>query len=250
MAIVLHQFEFSHYNEKVRWALDYKGIAHERVSHLPGPHLFSIRRLSGQPQVPVAVVDGDVIPGSAAILDRLEHDHPDPPLYPADADARREALSLQARFDDELGPATRTALFTALVNEGDYLCAMFARAASAPKRALYRATFPIARGMIAKGNGVADPDNVARAFATVDALLEEIAKRTAVTGYLVGDGFTIADLTAAALIAPIAHPDHPDMARPQPVPESVEAVLSRYANHPTIAWVGEMYARHRGPARS
>jgi glutathione S-transferase len=122
---------------------------------------------------------------------------------------------------------------------------MFTRAASAPKRALYRATFPLARPLIAKGNGVTDPANVERAFATVDATLEEIAKRTAATGYLMGDRFSIADLTAAALIAPIAYPEHPDMARPKPVPASVQAVLARYATHPTITWVGEMYARHR-----
>ena len=37
-AVTLHQFRYSHFNEKVRWALDFKGIAHERVSELPGPH--------------------------------------------------------------------------------------------------------------------------------------------------------------------------------------------------------------------
>jgi glutathione S-transferase len=250
MTIVLHQFEFSHFNEKVRWALDFKGISHERKSYLPGPHLISIKKLSGQSQVPVAVVGGDVIAGSAAILDRLERDHPEPALYPADPGARREALAMQARFDAELGPATRTAFFSALVNEGDYLCAMFARAASAPKRALYRASFPIARGLIANANGVSDPANVERAFATVEHTLDELAERAKPTGYLVGDAFNIADLTAAALLAPLANPEHPDMARPTPVPASVQRVLARYASHPTIAWVDEMYARHRGGAHA
>ncbi len=71
MAIVLHQFEFSHFNDKARWALDFKGIEHRRESYLPGPHMFFIRRLSGQAQTPVLAVDNEVIPGSAAIIPRF-----------------------------------------------------------------------------------------------------------------------------------------------------------------------------------
>src|SRR3954447_23913755 len=35
---VLWHIELSHYNEKVRWALDYKGVAHVRKAPVPGLH--------------------------------------------------------------------------------------------------------------------------------------------------------------------------------------------------------------------
>ena len=35
---VLWHIPISHYNEKVRWALAYKGIEHERKAPLPGAH--------------------------------------------------------------------------------------------------------------------------------------------------------------------------------------------------------------------
>ncbi len=35
----LHQFQFSHYNEKARWALDFKGLKYEKRSLLPGFHM-------------------------------------------------------------------------------------------------------------------------------------------------------------------------------------------------------------------
>jgi len=244
MPIVLYQFEFSHFNDKARWALDWKGVPHERRSLLPGLHAPTIQRLSGQSQTPVLDVEGEIVAGSAAIIDRLEKNHPEPALYPADPAARKEALALQARFDDELGPSTRTVVFSRLIDEGGYVCAMFARKASPVARVLYRATFPFARGLIAKGNGV-NPANIERCFAVVDDWLEEIAKRTEATGYLVGDTFSVADLAGAALLAPLANPTHPDMARPTPVPASVQDLLARYADHAAIHWTTEIYARHR-----
>ncbi len=245
MAIVLHQFEFSHFNDKARWALDFKGIEHRRESYLPGPHMFFIRRLSGQAQTPVLAVDNEVIPGSAAIIDRLERDFPLPSLYPEDASLRQEALALQARFDEEVGPATRTVIFSRLIDEEDYLCSMFGRAAAPLKRTIYRASLPLAKPMIAKGNGTVDPENVRRCFALTEATLDEVAERTAATGYMVGDRFSVADLTAAALLAPLVNPSHPDMARPQPVPDSVATLVAGYAGHPAVAWVNRMYAEHR-----
>ena len=69
--------------------------------------------------------------------------------------------------------------------------------------------------MIATGNGVT-PDNIARCRELVAAKLDEIAEQAAATGYLVGNSFSVADLTAAALRAPIASVEHVDMERPNP----------------------------------
>lgn len=245
-SITLHQFRYSHFNDKVRWALAFKGIAHARDTYLPGPHLPALRRLSGQSQTPVLVLDGVVIAGSAAIIDALEQRYPDPPLYPAGADDRRAALAWQQRLDDELGPATRTVLFSVLIDEADYLCRMFAAGKPRLKRLAYRATFPLARPLMARGNGI-NPGNIARSEATTAAFLDDIAARTSAGGYLAGGAFSVADLTAAALIAPLCHPDPEciDMRRPTPMPAAVERLLSAYAGHPAIAWTQRMYREHR-----
>lgn len=243
--LVLHQFEFSHFNEKARWALDYKGLQHERVSYLPGPHMPAIRRLSGQQQTPVLDMDGEIIAGSAAIIDALERRFPEQPLYPSDEGLRRQALDVQTRFDEEVGPAARSALFSGLIRAPGYLVKMFARRASPPKRLLYRASFPLAKPLIARANKAADPGDIKRAFDRFENALEEVAAATQHTGYLVADRFSIADLTAAALLAPFANPDHPDMARPQPVPAPVADIMGPYASHPALEWVRRMYREHR-----
>src|SRR5262245_61630158 len=107
----LLQFRFSHYNEKARWALDYKAVAHTRRSYLPGLHMLPVLLTSRQRQVPVLRDAGAVIAGSAAIVEYLEQRRPERPLYPRDPAERSRALEIQRWFDDEVGPMVRVAFF-------------------------------------------------------------------------------------------------------------------------------------------
>lgn len=246
--IVLHQFQRSHFNEKARWALDWKGLPHVRETYLPGPHVPQMKRLSGQTATPVLVIDGEVIAGSARILAELDRRFPERPLHPADPELRRRALALQQRFDDEVGPAIRTLLFSVLIPEPDYLCEIFASSKPAPVRWLYRRSLPLVKAMIARANAAHDPRDVERARVRTEQALDEVAKTIGPSGQLAGDAFCVADLTAAALLSLLAEPKHPDMARPQPVPARVAELVARYASHPAIAWVNEQYERHRPPS--
>ena len=246
--IVLHQFPMSHYNEKVRWALDWKKIRHRRENYLPGPHARAIEKLSGQSSTPVLQLGDDVISGSAAILERLEADYPEPALLPADPSSRREALDLQERFDREVGPATRTALFSVLMNESAYVAKMFGSPQPAARRLVYRLIFPLARGKVQAAYRTRDADHVAHCEQVTEAALDEVAERSAATGYLVGDAFTLADLVCAALLAPVAGPEHPDMKRPSPRPEAVRRYLERFEDHPGVHWVRTVYQTDRLPS--
>jgi glutathione S-transferase len=247
--LVLHMFPSSHYNEKARWALDWKGLVHTRIPYLPGPHVPQIRRLSGQAQTPVLVMKGEVIAGSARIIDALERAFPAPALYPAEPAARERALDIQRRFDEEVGPAVRTVLFSELLHELDYACALFAKGQPAWKRSLYRAALPLVKPLIARGNSVTS-ENVPLAFARTDRALDEAARLVGPSGQIIGDAFTVADLTVASLLAPLAEIAHPDMARPQPVPARMQALYARTEKHAAIQWVREQYAKHRPATRA
>lgn len=245
MAVVLHQFRYSHYNDKARWALAWKGVEHARLSYLPGPHMRSIQRLSGQRQTPVLVWDDEVIAGSDRIVDALESRVAERPLLPVDAAGREAVARWRREFDGTVGPAVRTVVFAAMIDQGGFVCRLFAEGEPLLKRAAYRATFPVARGLIARANGVADPDNVRRSEAIVESVMAQVAEATAATGQLVGDAFSAADLTAAALLAPLVNPAHPDMNRPRPMPPALDALVSRWQSHPGGRWVLDQYARHR-----
>lgn len=245
MSIVLHQFAFSHFNEKARWALTYKNVPHERDTYLPGPHMPAIKKLSGSTQTPVLQRGGSCIAGSAEIIDSLESSHPQPALYPSEPALRAEALELQAHWDAVIGPAVRTVVFSSLVNNGNYLVAMFGGSKGWLKRMAYRATFPLAKPLIAKGNGVTDPENVRKSFDISGDALDQVAERTQATGYMVGEHFSVADLTAASLLAPIADVQHPDMCRPKPMPDDFAAIIAQFSDHPGVAWVNATYERFR-----
>jgi glutathione S-transferase len=244
-AIELFQFPFSHYNEKARWALDWKGIAHRRIDLLPGPHAPRIARLTGKTTVPVLRIGERVIAGSAEIIDELERLQPEPALYPADSAQRERALALERHFDDEVGPRVRRALFTVLLREPAYLVRVFAGRRSAPVRIGYRALFPITKQVVGRSMSVFDRAAVDDAFAGTERALDLVAKQVGASGYLVGDRFGVADLTAASMLALLVRPEHPDMARPTPMPESLHEFLARWADHPAAHWALEQYRRHR-----
>jgi glutathione S-transferase len=69
--------------ERIRWALDYKDVPYEKQDHQPGVDEEAVKKLIGQAQVPVLLVNGTAIPDSTAILNWLEQHHPQPALIPA-----------------------------------------------------------------------------------------------------------------------------------------------------------------------
>ena len=245
----LLQFRHSPYNEKVRWALDLKQVPHRRRSLLPGPHLVTMRRLTGRSTTPaLRLDDGSVIDGSARLIEWLEAHWPRPTLYPADAAERAEALRIQQWFDDDLTPRIRRAVLDALLRQPQAFAAVFGDGRPAAQRLAYRCAVPLAAPLIRKGNGIAGAASVADGLRAADEALDFVAQRAGTVGYLVGARFGLADLCAASTLAVLAQPPGSPMAAPQPYGAAFAALLQRFATHPGIAWTRQLYARHRGAA--
>src|SRR5687768_18176343 len=85
---VLWHLEISHYNEKARWALDYKGIEHVRRAVTPGLQELTARRLRAGRTTPILETQGRAIGDSTKIIEEIERRWPEPPLYPADPTER------------------------------------------------------------------------------------------------------------------------------------------------------------------
>ncbi len=242
---VLWHFRFSHFNEKARWALDWKGVPHVRRAVAPGPHVEPIMGLSGQRAVPVLEMDGRVIPDSTAIVAALEAAHPAPPLYPAASAARERALALEELFDAELGPHVRRLAFDLLLPNADFCIAMFSEGVEPDPRGFYGSAFPMIESVMRAEMGI-DDAGVAESRAVLDGLLDRIAAERGTRDYLVGDAFSVADLTAASLLMPLVAPPEVQYAAPEPWPDAVLRTRAALERHPSFQWVGEMYRRHRG----
>jgi glutathione S-transferase len=239
---VLWQYNFSNFNEKVRWALDHKGVAHVRRSLLPnGPRalLFSLRGT-----LPVLDLDGERIVDSTLIVEALEHRYPEPALYPVGVAERRRAIALEDFFDEQAGHELRRAVFYELRGDPDYVSALLTTGCRVTTRRLFRALMSVPGSMAyAKRRYRFYAADAERARTKVTAALDRIVAELEPSGYLVGSQFTVADLTAAALLFPVAWPAELQYDYPGP-PES--QLIKSLETHPGVDWIREIYRRHRG----
>jgi glutathione S-transferase len=241
----LWHLKVSHYNEKARWALDYKRVPHVRRALVPGRHQALAAKLSGGSTLPVLVLDGEAIGDSTRIIEALERRHPQPPLYPADPDQRRRALELEDFFDEELGPHVRLLVLGSLLPDARLLLGTFAPDLARVERVIARATFPRLRPRIVRQFGL-DDAGVARAHDKLRAAGDRFRAEVGPGGYLVGEGFTVADLTLAALVAPVLAPPQFPYPQPQRGHPRLEGLRSALAESGVLSWAREIYARHRG----
>lgn len=240
----LWQFRLSMYPEKVRWALDYKGVPHVRRSLLPGLHIAQLVPRFRYKSTPVLTDGETAVKGSAAIIDYLEQHHPEPALYPADPALRTRALELQTWFDDA-GAHVRRAYFRDVLPAGQYFGGLFATGYPPLVQALYRVAFPGTRMIMKLDMAITDRGADEGVRRTQEAL-DIVIKNRGENGYLVGDRFSVADLAAATVLNPVALPREYPVEYPQPFPPEMEQWLARWSAHPGTEWVREMYRRHRG----
>ena len=243
---VLWHFTVSHFNEKVRWALDSKQIPHVRRALLPGSHLLKIWRMTGQTAVPVLVLDGRPIHDSTRIIEALELAYPERPLYPRDDTERRRALELEEFFDEELGPSIRAMLVHAqFVHDPGLTAALFTVGMGRGSRGALRIVSPVFRRLYRLRYGI-NVASAVRAREKTFAALDRLERELQPSGYLVGDRFSVADLTAAALFYPLVQPPEFPFPWPRPLPAWLEQYRVAVGGRPAFQWVGEMYRRHRG----
>ncbi len=243
----LHQFRFSHFNEKVRWVLDHKRVPHHRHSYLPGMHILPMLRRTGQKQLPVWCDGALTLPGSAAIIDHLERQHPEPALLPADPAERRRALEVQRWFDEEVGAPVRVAAFREWLPDSRYMVALFTGHTSPIARGFYRASFPLIRVAMRSDMGLT-AERAEQGLDRAKEAFDFVVANAGPQGYLVGDRFTIADLAAAAILSPAVLPDEFPYRPPQPLSPTFRHFIDRWTDHPGAAWVRDMYRRHRDPS--
>lgn len=241
----LYQFCFSNFNEKVRWALDYKLIPHSRHSLLPGAHIPKAMWLSGQKSVPIVRIGNKVFSGSANIIEELEQRYPERSLFPRSFDDRRQAHDIIRWFDEVVGPATRRTLFHEILPARKYSADLFSQSFSKPVRTGYRLLFP---GLvpILKMDMSINKKNHKKGLALTEEALDYIADNAGEDGYLIGDRFTVADLTAASLLFITCFPPEIQFKIDRQGSSEIQGWLNRWSDHPGTTWIKRMYHRHRG----
>jgi len=238
----------SHYSEKARWALDYKEVPYDGRTPLPGLHMplaLWLTRGRGY-TLPLLDLDGERIGDSTAIVAALEERRPGPRLYPEPPAERRRALALEDWFDEELGPYVRRFVFHSLMNDPDCFAEIGAQIAPAVFDRMGPTGSRWIQGLIVRRYRAHDDKAAEAALAKVLVGFDRLEAELGEGDYLTGGAFSVADLTAAALLYPLVRPPEATMTIAR-MPEPVETLRAQLSGRRGYRWVEEMFRLHRRP---
>jgi glutathione S-transferase len=243
--LTLFTINMSHYSEKIRWLLDYEKIAYQEEALTPFIHALPMF-MKGKRQrttVPLIQLGGKCIQDSPRIVDWLSKERG--PLKTLPSDLRDEILEIQKRFDVIGKPIARYLYFTgfdhtALIKD------IWTQFAKPWENIVVRLFYPIIKHLFKKIQRVNAVD-VAKAEQKIDEEIKWLEQRLRDgRQFLVGDTFTVADITAASLLAPLACPPEHPIYGTKDFRDKIAGPAKKWAASPALEWVRTMYTQNRG----
>jgi glutathione S-transferase len=235
----------SHYCEKARWALSRAAIPYREERHIQGVHRIASKRAGGAGTVPVLVTPGGALGESEEIL-RWADERVDPErrLFPAAGPERLEVEQLSRRLDEVLGPTGRRLIYVHMLAEPELMLRFNNQGVPRWEDRALRLGWPLAERWakreleITPGIEVSDERAVWEEFDHVADLLSDGRP------HLCGERFGAADVTFAALAAPIITPPQYGVPLPQPdlMPERTRSLVERGREHPAGRYALSLYA--------
>lgn len=243
----LYDFRFSHFSEKARWALDFKGIPYTPRHLLPGFHMRTTRKLAPRSCVPILKADGAVIQGSTEIIDFLEKNFPNRRLTPPDPNDAHKAIEWEEYLDEEIGVTLRLWFYYHALPDRDRASRFLCQGAPWIQRSLFALSFArIRRAMVQMMHIDVESATAAerRFMLALDRLDEALERRP----FLVGNCFSRADLTACALLWPLCRPGESESDVEALFPPTICAHRKQLQRRHFYRWVLERYRENRIPA--
>jgi len=241
----LYTFSLSHFSEKIRWTLDASSIAFDESPWTPFFHVPAALKRGGKTTVPILETTGVRVQDSTRILLWLEGNRAPFPLLPADKVERDAALAVEARFDKTGEHVVRYAYSTVL-DDSESVIRFWTVDANPRQARVVRRWFPVLRWVFRRKLRIG-ADSVARSRAAIASSIEWLASQGVPERlYLVGDRLTVADLTAAALLAPLACPDEHPIYGSARYRAGIEPLVLEWQDSAAFRWVRAIYRLHRG----
>jgi glutathione S-transferase len=240
----------SHYCEKARWALDRAGLRYREEPHVQGLHRLYARRAGGGATVPVLVTPEGAVGESAAIIEWVDRRLDPERRLTGEGPAAAEIAAVCRRLDERMGPCGRRLIYVRMFEQRELMLRFNNQGVPRWEDRLMRAGLPFAQRLIAHaleitpGVEVGDEDVVWEEFDRVGAMLEDGRP------FLLGSRFTAADLTFAALAAPVLLPPTYGVTLPplELLDEPTAALVRRGRAHPAGRFALRMVAEQRLPA--
>lgn len=240
--LTLYQFAISHYCEKVRWALDYKGLDYSTVNLLPGQHIRFIKRIAPDSSVPVLEHNGNYIQNSSNIISYLDEHFPDKPLTPSQPDIKQQAHDWEQYLDDQIGDHIRRYCYHFLLDHPAVLWPILTHNIPWHRKLLFRFMYPQVRKVMRKFM-VINNRTTAISLKKLERAIDRISDHLQQNRFLAGDSFSRADLAAASLLAPFIKPAKYGLDWPRQYPGELQQTVDRLQDK--LHWVDELYQNYR-----
>ncbi|NJR65404.1 MAG: glutathione S-transferase family protein [Leptolyngbyaceae cyanobacterium CRU_2_3] len=243
--IELYQFELSHYCEKIRLILDYKGIPYRKIEVTPGIGQLDLYRMSGQRQVPVIRDGAEVIADSTAIALYLDQKYPDRPIIPTDPKQRALCLLMEEWADESIGVNSRKVMLGAFGQDPVLRSTLLPASTPSFLKTLVESIPGEALSILGTGAGFG-PDTVKAARKAMQQNLESLSTLLMDSPYLITDQPTLADFAVAGLTMYVKFPaglylDIPATLKGQGVP----GLADNIAYETFWVWRDRLYSDYR-----
>ncbi|MCU0544848.1 MAG: glutathione S-transferase [Oscillatoriaceae cyanobacterium Prado104] len=237
----------SHYCEKVRWALELLQIQYIEEKHVPAFHR-SVTHKYGGSSVPVLVTKSGNFTDSTDILHYLDTINlSGVRLYPEALELRRGVEELEELFDAKLGVDIRN--WGYYYRSGDRQTMRKAWCKDTPllERVGFEIAFPFISAKVRKLYSIT-AESAARSLAGIRDIFDRV-DRILADGkpYLAGDKLSAADLTFAALAAPVLLPlEHPVLvSQIEELPVEMASVIKELQTTAAGSHALGLYREHR-----
>jgi len=241
--IQLYQLPISHFCEKVRWALDYKGLLFERRNLLPGLHAKTASRLTGQTALPILHDQTRIINDSAQIIDYLDQQYPHQPLTPIDHKLEAQARAWERFADQEIGVHVRRCCYYYLLDYPEIFIELLSQQTAWYGKFVLRCMFGQLRDRMRALMNISK-QGFLESKARLELAVEKVAAQVLLGSHLAGPQFSRADLAVAALFAPLCRPSGYGVNWPK-MPAELEQFAEPY--HEILEWVNQTYHHYRSP---
>lgn len=231
--IELYKLHWSHYVEKVRWALDFKQLEWQGIE-IVAFIKREMQRFDCAQTVPLIhdTATGVAISDSSPIIRYLDETYPQRPLFPVDPVEREAVWQWMLRLDSTLGLHARRLGYTQLIME----CPQVLSQLFMPDVCGGLFSRPVLRALAAPVLGAMliprfrfHRNRQDRVYESLEAQLLPIARQLQREGFLVGGRFTAADLTLASLLRPLR-------------------IVPHFSRHPQLqalfAWQAQLFRAH------
>lgn len=241
----LYQFPISHYCEKARWTLDFKGVPFEIKNLMVGFHFKKLKSMVPDTTVPVIVQDKLAIQGSDKIIDYLDQQIGDNSLTPSQPELEKQSREWENYAAKHFGEPLRCIMYDTLLEYPKILIPMFSRGGPWYGSILYKLIYPQLKQMVRKGLKIDDKTVriskklVARGMSTLLGHIRE-------NDYIVGNKFSRADLSVCSLLSPLLAPDgSPYAGALSTMPETLRQYRDATVEEDVLKWVSKIYQEHR-----